>query len=96
MIKNYHILTIKYIGPSNVLGSRIKIISERFKESVTISYDYECNSALDGAEKWLKAHGFNLIGHGEGKDHMYVITDIFISPKPLPKPNKAQIKLHTI
>lgn len=81
MFTNYHILIVKYIGPSNYTGSRIKIISERFKESKTIDYDHEANNALEGAEKWLTGHGFNIIGHGEGKDHMYVITDTFISPK---------------
>lgn len=89
MYTNYHILTIKYIGPSNYNGSRIKIISERFKESRTIGYDHEFNNALEGAENWLENHGFNIIGHGEGRDHMYVITDTFISPK-------SQIKINPI
>lgn len=88
-IPNYHILTIKYIGPSNVLGSRVKIISERFKESSTINYDHEFNNALEIAEAWLSNHGFNIIGHGEGKDHMYVITDTFLSPK-----NRLSTKLN--
>lgn len=95
-ISNYHILTVKYLGPSNVNGSRIKIISERFKESKTIGYDHECNSAREGAEKWLLNHGFNIIGHGEGKDHDYVITDTFISPKPLNvHVSKAKLRFHT-
>lgn len=79
-MQNFHILTVKYIGPSEVLGSRIKIISERFKASKTIGYDHECDNALEGAEKWLQLHGFELIGHGEGKDHMYVISSTFKSP----------------
>lgn len=81
MINNYHILTVKYIGATNFTGSRVKIISERFKESKTIGYDHDFNNSLEVAENWLINHGFNLIGHGEGKDHYYVITDSFFSPK---------------
>jgi hypothetical protein len=93
-ITNYHILTVKYIGPSNVLGSRVKIISERFKESRTIDYDHSFNNALEIAEAWLIDHGFNIIGHGEGKDHMYVITDTFHSPKRTPITEKGKEKLY--
>lgn len=79
--QNFHILTIKYIGASNYLPSRVKIISERFKTSKTIDYDHEFNNTLDIAENWLAAHGFNIIGHGEGSNNYYVITDTFKSPK---------------
>ena len=79
--QNFHILTIKSIGASNTLGSRIKIISERFEASKTIGYSYEHNNALDGAVDYLSKNGFEIVGVGEGKDHMYVITSTFKSPK---------------
>lgn len=76
----YHILTVKFIGPGLFLNSRIKIISERFKTSKTFEYGDQGNT-LEQAEVWLMEHGFNIIGHGEGKAHMYVITDTFKSLK---------------
>lgn len=75
--KNYHLLKVTYIGPTNYLGSRVKITSERFKQSKTISYDYAFNNALDIAEDWLTKNGFEIVGHGEGKDCYYVISNTF-------------------
>jgi hypothetical protein len=77
-IPNWHVLTVKYIGWSNELPARVKIISERFKHSVTFSFDSELgNDTCEQAEHWLKKNGFNVIGHAEGKGHYYVITDTF-------------------
>lgn len=73
-LPNFHILTVKYIGYSNTLPSRVKIISERFKQSVTFSYGDE-GGTLDQAEKWLIDNGHKVIGHGEGKGHFYIICE---------------------
>jgi hypothetical protein len=73
-LPNFHILTVKYIGQSNYLPSRIKIISERFKQSVTFSYGDNGNT-LDQAEAWLIANGHKVTGHGEGKGHYYVVCE---------------------
>lgn len=77
---NVHVLTIKYVGPTNYKPSRVKIISERFNNSITINYDHEFNDSCEIAENWLKKNGFNVLSHAEGKGHYYVITDTF---KPL-------------
>jgi hypothetical protein len=74
---NYHVIKVKYIGPGNSRGSRVKMISDRFHDSKTISYNYEFNNALDIAENWLENNGYKILGHGEGKDFDYVITDTF-------------------
>lgn len=71
-LPNFHVLIIKYVGQTNCLPSRVKIISERFKQSVTLSYGDEGNT-LEQAEEWLIRNGHNVIGHGEGKGHSYVI-----------------------
>jgi hypothetical protein len=77
-IPNYHVLIVKYIGWSNTLPDRVKIISERFKHSVTFSFDDNAGrDSCEQAEYWLKKNGFNVIGHAEGKGHYYVITDTF-------------------
>lgn len=81
-IPNYHVLIVKFIGWSNTQPSRVKVISERFKESVTFTYDADYgNDTCEQAEYWLKKNGFNVIGHAEGKGHYYVITDTFLPLK---------------
>jgi len=70
---NMHILTIKYIGPGNVQNSRVKIISERFKQSVTFEFDGNNGNTLEQAEAWLIRKGHNVIGRGVGKGHYYVV-----------------------
>lgn len=60
-----------------MLGTRVKIISERFKQSVTIGYDHEFNSAVDIAEDYLVKNGYILTGKGEGKYHMYILSTTF-------------------
>lgn len=73
---NYHIFKVKYYGATNTSGSRIGIVSERFDQRVTIS-DYECNSSVDGAEKYLRGRGYDIVGIAEGKDCMYIISSTF-------------------
>ena len=79
-MKNFHVLRIKYLGATNFRGSRVKIISDRFKQSVTIPFDHALNNPEDMAVAFLEhrndPNGFNIIGIAEG----YVITDTF---KPL-------------
>lgn len=78
-IQNFHILTVKFIGPTNTKPSRVKIISERFNDSVTIQYDHEFNGTLDNALDWCVNHGFDVVGKGEGKNHYYIMTSTFDS-----------------
>jgi hypothetical protein len=75
-MKNYHIIKVKYFGATNYTGSRVKMISERFNVSKTIPYNHELNSIQDIAADYLQAT-HNIIGIGEGKDCMYVISDTF-------------------
>lgn len=77
MLNNYHVLKISYLGATNTKGSRIKILSERFKESKVIAYNYEFNNTCEGAEDYLSKNGFELIGKAEGKDCYYIITNTF-------------------
>lgn len=77
-VPNYHILIVKTLGANNTRPARVKIISERFKQSVIIWFTNEAGSispTLETAELWLTNRGHNVIGHGEGKDHHYVICD---------------------
>lgn len=76
-LDNFHILKVTYIGPSNTRGSRVKIESERFEQSIYINYDYRFNRSLDMAQEFLTKKGFKLIGTGEGKNCDYLISTTF-------------------
>ena len=81
-MKNYHIIKVKYLGSTNFKGSRVKLTSDRFNQSVTIPYNYEFNSSYDMAADWLLKHGFEVIGGGEVKGIHIIITNTF---EPLKK-----------
>ena len=59
---NTRIINCKYLGPTNTQGSRIKLIDRRFETSVTIPYNYEYSSALEGAVDYLLDHGWDVAG----------------------------------
>jgi hypothetical protein len=48
---------VKYIGPTDFRGSRIKLTIPLRKWSLTISYDYTAKDAEDGAVKYLATKG---------------------------------------
>jgi len=82
-IPNYHILIVKYVGQTNTQPARISIKSERFKQSVIIPFDADYGKdSCEIAEYWLQQNGFVIIGHAEGKDCYYIITDTFQKLKP--------------
>lgn len=84
----------KYIGPSNVRGSRIKASAEGVK-SVTLSYSHGLNSegnhdraalALAEKYKWLtdRQHVLARGGKADGRGNVYVFVnkyDIVRAPK---------------
>lgn len=98
VLPNFHVIIVKYIGQSNYLPARVKIISERFKEHVTFSYNSEGGQTLDQAEEWLTERGHKVIGHGEGKGHYYVICDHvngLFSPLKPKKPDYSEYPTKT-
>ena len=79
-VKNFHVLKVSYLGASNYEPSRIKITSERFKKSKTISYNHNFNSTAEGAIDYLESRGFDIVGKAEGKDCYYIISTTFEAP----------------
>ena len=77
-LENFHLITVSYLCPTNTKGSRVKITSERFKQSKIISYDYRFNNSMDCAQNWLIENNFIIIGQAEGKKHDYIITRTFM------------------
>jgi hypothetical protein len=81
ILSNYHVITVKYHGPTNSNGSRVSLSSPRFNSRVIIPYDYAKNTAVDIAAEYLSQNGFNIIGKGESiNDTDVIISDTF---KPL-------------
>ena len=61
-MKNLHIIQVKYMSATNTKGSRVKLIDTRFGNSITLSYDYECNGVDEQAVKHLTDKGYIIIG----------------------------------
>jgi len=76
-MQKLHVIKVKYLGATNTKGSRIKITSERFGQSIIRDYNHQYNNAIDNGIAILTGIGFNVIAKGEGKDCMYVISDTF-------------------
>lgn len=73
-LTNFHSITIKYLPATNTRGSRIKLISTRFKCSVVLDYDQIGDTTAQSAN-WLAAKGFNIVGVCE--DGNMIITSTF-------------------
>ena len=83
-MNNYHLIEARYMGPTNTRGSRVKLVSDRFKESVTIPYDYSFNNTREIAIDYLEKQGHNVIGSGEVRGHyVIVVSDTDGMFKPL-------------
>lgn len=59
-MSNVHLIEIKYLGATNTKGSRVKITSLRFKDSVTIPFNYQFTSIDEMFLSWLKDVGSDL------------------------------------
>lgn len=76
-LTNFHALTIKHLGPTNFKGSRIKITSDRFEQSITLNRDYSKSSWLDQAITFLTQNWFTLIGMAEMNNQTIILSDTF-------------------
>jgi hypothetical protein len=79
-MQNLHIIKVKYIGPTDFDGTKIKLFSERFNHSIKIPFDYKFNSTIDIAIDYLSNNNYNIIGIADSKKSYFIITDTF---KPL-------------
>lgn len=79
-LTNFHALTVKHLGPTDFKGSRIKITSDRFEQSITLNRDYSKSSWLDQAITFLTQNWFTLIGMAEMNNQNILLSDTF---KPL-------------
>lgn len=89
-LPNYHLIKVSYLGATNSRGSRMKLTSLRFNDSVLLSYDYSFNQGKDQAIKYLQETGFKPIGQGydEQKGDTIIICNTFNSLKETKKIKK--------
>jgi hypothetical protein len=73
-LKMYRGITIKFLGPTDYRGSRIKLIDERFNESVIIEYSHK-NDMFDQSVEFLTKKGFKIVGFCEMKKGYVVFCD---------------------
>ena len=70
-IENFHIIKAIALPATNHKGTRVKLFSQRFKQSVTIPATY---GTKDAAIAWLKSNGHKVIG----QDCTHPDYDLFI------------------
>ena len=73
--KHYRGIKVKYLGPTNTKGSRVKLIDERFNQSKTIGYSSNGGDTLDQAHYYLSNNGFRIVGHAEMESYYLVLCD---------------------
>ena len=73
--KHYRGFKIKYLGPTNYKGSRLKITDERFDQSIIIGFSYEYDNVLYQAIDYLEKNGFNIVGYSEMKNDYIIFCD---------------------
>lgn len=85
-MKNYHILQIESVPATNTEPARVRIRSQRFRQSVLIYYSNEpgdSSPTYNTAIKHLESKGFDIVGKGEGgASYDYIITNTFEPLKP--------------
>lgn len=79
MTNNLHGIQVKYLGATNTLGSRVKLTSLRFNDSVTINYDYATSSLVEMASNWIvERYAQNpVVGSCETPNGYIVLINIF-------------------
>jgi len=77
-MQNLRCIQVKFLGPTNTRGARVKLTENRnsSKDSITLSYSYEIGDGLKQAEKYLTERGINCIGcTGLGNGLYIVLSD---------------------
>ena len=78
-MENLHLIHAKYLGATNSRGSRVKLTSYRFNDSVTIPYDYGKNSIVGMACAWInERYGTDaIVGSGESPTGYIIALNVF-------------------
>lgn len=76
-MKNFHIITAKYLPLTYHKPPRIVIHSARFNQRIVVNCD---NEVVITSAKWLRQEGFKIVGTGFISDRVVIASDTF---KPL-------------
>lgn len=79
-LRNYRMIKITYVSPTNERGSRIKLIeparyNDQKTESKTFSYDYAIGDVQKQGFEVLKRNGFQVMCTASDKDHYIFLCD---------------------
>ena len=56
-LNRYRAFDVRFMGPTNTLGARIRIRDLRRDDKVVIPYDYACGDVLEQGVAYLKSIG---------------------------------------
>lgn len=59
-MQTYRMFKVKFIGPTNTKGSRLKITDLRYNKSITLSKQYNYSSIVEQAMNYLDSIGIPL------------------------------------
>lgn len=76
-MEHLHIIEVKFIPATSTRPDRVKISSDRFKQSVIQSFNAETTTAQ--AQSYLEARGFEIVGFSEHQKNKcyYLFTRTF-------------------
>lgn len=76
-MQHMKVYQVKFLGPTNFRGSRIKITDGRTGKSVTLNRNYSYNSIMDQAIDYLKEQGVNVVGSAHTDKMDILLSDNF-------------------
>tara|TARA_Y100000361_G_scaffold85662_1_gene76107 strand:+ start:186 stop:488 length:303 start_codon:yes stop_codon:yes gene_type:complete len=79
-LNNLRGFKVKFMGATNYLGSRVKILDTRHNKSVVLSYDYSIGDIVKQSIKYLDDQGISINGmtHNE-KTKEYTLLSLDFS-----------------
>jgi len=80
MLNNLHAFKVTGVPATNTKPYKVKLFSERFRQSVLLDYSNDTPYSFDVAEKYLKEQGYEVIGKAEAGNSYMILSTTF---KPL-------------
>ena len=74
-MKHLNVIIVRQLPITNTLDRRIKFISHRFNEEITIKRNDE--GLVSQSVNFLIEKGFNIVGFSYVKDELIIISDTF-------------------
>jgi hypothetical protein len=84
-METLHLVEVRCLAPTNTKGARVRLKSLRFREGITIPYDYSKNSILDIGVEFLENLGISPKFVGETPDGYIIGVEKFTPLKELIK-----------